>query len=62
MECGWGLERLAEYWDDPDRPLCVFTMEKDGKKEDVGMGGWILRLEDDLEAASKEHGSVGLSE
>jgi hypothetical protein len=58
VECGWGLERLEKFWGDLDRPLCVFTLEGQGV---VGMGGWILELEGDPEAASREQRSVQIS-
>ncbi len=61
LECGWGLERLERFWGSPDRPLCVFSIvDQGGRAKDVGMGGWILELEDDGEAASREYGSVQL--
>ena len=61
VECGWGTDRLERYWGDIDRPLAIFSIEADGREEDVGMGGWILEMQDDAEAASREHRSVQLS-
>jgi hypothetical protein len=62
QECGWGAEILEEYWGNGDRPLCVFSLDRDGTLEDVGMGGWILEDPEDLEAASRASGAVELSE
>ena len=56
IECGWGEQRLEQYWGNPDRPLCVFTLGD----EDVGMGGWLLELPDP-NAASRSTGAVQIS-
>ncbi len=64
IECGWGTDRLNRFWMHPDHPLCIYTLEQesDGVREDVGMGGWILEIEGDRKAASRdrEYGSVQL--
>ncbi|KAK4689139.1 hypothetical protein P7C73_g958, partial [Tremellales sp. Uapishka_1] len=59
-ECGWGLERLEGQWGNPDRPLCILSVEQDGQKEDIGMGGWVLNDEEDQEAASRATHTVEL--
>lgn len=60
-ECGWGLERLEKNWNDPNRPLCVLILDQDGQRKDIGMGGWILEMEDELDAACKKDKIVQLS-
>jgi hypothetical protein len=61
-ECGWGTQKLLKYWGDKDRPLCIFSLDVNGKTENVGMGGWILEDPEDLEAACRATGTVTLSE
>ena len=61
-ECGWGVNRVRTNWGNADRPLCIFTMTVNGEEEVVGMGGWILELEHDPEAASRSAGTVNLCE
>ncbi|WWC61458.1 uncharacterized protein I303_104042 [Kwoniella dejecticola CBS 10117] len=61
-ECGWGGPKIHEYLGNPDRPFCIFILEKeDGEKVDVGMGGWALDMPDDQETASRKDRVVYLS-
>ena len=62
VQCGWGEARLKEYWQHPDRPLCVFYLVIDGKQRDIGMGGWILEVPGDRVIACRETQTVELSE
>jgi hypothetical protein len=58
-ECGWGVEKLKKGWEDPDRVFCLFTLDtgKDAP-EDVGMGCWVLQMDDDPETASRANSTV----
>lgn len=58
VECGWGLEKLEKYWNDPHRVYCVFQTDSGS---DVGMGCWILE-DEDPELASKATDSVYICE
>ncbi|WWC85194.1 uncharacterized protein L201_000053 [Kwoniella dendrophila CBS 6074] len=57
-ECGWGKEKINAYLGNPDRPFCIFYLDKHTV---VGMGGWIIHNPNDLEAANREKGSVYIS-
>ena len=61
LQCGWGEARLKEYWQHPDRPLCIFYITVDGEQRDIGMGGWILDVPGDPVIASRENKIVELS-
>lgn len=61
VECTWGLDRLMDRWLDPDRPLCVLTVQQDGVAKDVGMGGWVLEDPADIDLAHRASQTVQLS-
>lgn len=63
LECGWGADRLMAYRADPDRVLCILSMQAaDYETVDVGMGGWVLDMPKNQQTASREQGIVYLSE
>ncbi|WWD01749.1 hypothetical protein V866_008695 [Kwoniella sp. B9012] len=61
-ECGWGAPKIQKYLGDPDRPFCIFLLEREnGQVEEVGMGGWCLDMPEDQDTASRERRIVYLS-
>ena len=61
-ECGWGKDRVDATFGSEDWAYCVFSVERDGAKEDVGMGGWKLDDPEDQPHASRAQGIVCLGE
>ncbi|KAK4684035.1 hypothetical protein P7C73_g6174, partial [Tremellales sp. Uapishka_1] len=61
VECGWGIPKLDNHWLDPDWPLCVFYTETDDGQDEVGMGGWVLDMPEDQDAASRALRNVHLT-
>lgn len=57
-ECGYGLPGLMKGINDPDRIYCVFMMDIDGEKRDVGMACWYLHQPDNLDLACRDTGIV----
>jgi hypothetical protein len=62
VRCGWGEARLKKHWQDPDRPLCIFSITVGGRPRDIGMGGWILEMPGDRDIACRETQTVEISE
>ncbi|WVW83492.1 hypothetical protein I302_105513 [Kwoniella bestiolae CBS 10118] len=61
-ECGWGAPKIQQFLGYPDRPFCIFLLEREsGEVEEVGMGGWCLDMDDDQETASRQRGIVYIS-
>jgi len=57
-ECGWGELKIKLGWESPDVEYIIFTLSDGENVEDIGMGGWVLNKDDDLETACRETGAV----
>lgn len=61
--CGWGTDRIDSYLSEPTLATYLFYRTSDGQEEiPVGMGCLTFDLPKDPDMASRERGTIAISE